>query len=179
MASLNSTTDVKQAKLCSKLCTDLEDLAKKLVDIQNQRQEELLLVNSLTSTEQQQPVLALGDDCIELQKFCSKFEFLLQFKLKEKKSILLSATSSDSTNGGNDSTAAITNREYWSFMLEILKSSRSFQDGVKFVKNLTEVKTNLGRGRAFIRFCLHYHRLADAVQQMFMEDKLVKYAIIV
>ena len=40
---------------------------------------------------------------------------------------------------------------------------------LKFIK----VKTNLGRARAFLRFCLQYHRLADAVQQLTMEDKLV------
>ena len=169
MASLNNS-DAKYAKLFSKLCIDLEDLVKKLVDIQNQKQEELLLVNSSNNTDT--PLLcAIGDDCIELQKFCSKLEFLLQFKLKEKKSLLLSAASNDSSNSNSDVSA---NREYWSFMLEIFKSSRSFQDGVKFVRNLTEVKTNLGRGRAFIRFCLHYHRLADAVQQLMMEHKLVR-----
>ena len=173
MASINNSTDVKCAKLFTKLCTDLEDLAKKLVDIQNQKQEELLLVNSSTATATDTSLLstALGDDCIELQKFCSKLEFLLQFKLKEKKSLLLSAASNDASNSSSD---ASSNREYWSFMLEVFKSSRSFQDGVKFVRNLTEVKTNLGRGRAFIRFCLHYHRLADAIQQLMMEHKLVR-----
>jgi hypothetical protein len=169
MASLNNS-DAKYAKLFSKLCIDLEDLVKKLVDIQNQKQEELLLVNSSNNTDTSL-LCAIGDDCIELQKFCSKLEFLLQFKLKEKKSLLLSAASNDSSNSNSDVSA---NREYWSFMLEIFKSSRSFQDGVKFVRNLTEVKTNLGRGRAFIRFCLHYHRLADAVQQLMMEHKLVR-----
>lgn len=161
MASNNTLDSAdKYAKLIQKQCNDLEELAKKLLEIQNQKQNDLIINDK---------ELTITDDCLELQKFCSKLEFLLQFKLKEKKSIL----STDRNNSINNQTSNESNREYWSFILEILKSSRSFQDGIQFVKNLNEIKTNLGRGRAFIRFCLHYHRLADAIQQLMMEDKLV------
>lgn len=162
-ATTSNPNEDKYAKLISKQCVDLEDLAKRLLDIQTEKQTDLVLNQSESM---------ISDDCIELQKFCAKLEFLLQFKLKEKKS-LLSSDRNLSLNSSNQTES--TNKEYWSFLLEVLKSSRSFQDAIKYVKNLNEIKTNLGRGRAFIRFCLHYHRLADAIQQLMMEEKTISY----
>ncbi|CAF0759395.1 unnamed protein product [Brachionus calyciflorus] len=131
----------KQAKIIDKLVNDLEDLTKKLNDLQQ--------INQVDSN------YLIRDDCLELQKFCAKLEYLIQFNLRDKK------------GGLND------NKEYWTFILDVLKSSRSFEDAVKYVKNINEIKTNLGRARAFIRFCLQYHRLADAIQQLTMEDKIL------
>lgn len=136
----------KQAKIIEKIISDLEDLAKKLIDLQQ--------VNQIEST------YVIRDDCLELQKFCAKLEYLIQFNLKEKKGASLNSQSNDS-------------REYWTFILDVLKSSRSFEDAVKYVKNINEIKTNIGRARAFIRFCLQYHRLADAIQQITMDDKIL------
>jgi FYVE and coiled-coil domain-containing protein 1 len=155
MASPNggSVSD-KHKRIVEKLISDLEDLCRRMTEPQS--------LNESTP---------LRDDCYELQKFCAKFEYLLQYRLKEKRSSLLSSAplSSVSTSGDEYST-----REYWSFLLDALKNSRGFQDALKFAKSLTDVKTHLGRGRAFIRFCLQYHRLADAVQQLTMEEKIVR-----
>jgi len=156
-----NTGESKQKKLVEKLIGDLEDLCKTLADLSKANND-----------------LPIKDDCFELQKFCSKLEFLIQLNLKEKKSLLspsLSANSSN-TNGENGSSTSfkLVNTEYWSFILDSLKSSRGgFQDAVKYVKSLNEIKTNLGRARGFIRFCLQYHRLADAVQQLTMEEKFL------
>ena len=170
IASSPAVQEAKQAKIIEKLVTDLEDLTQKLVEYENR-----------VKLEDSSSDGVIRDDCLELQKFCSKLEIVLQFKLKERKGLLSAATSGSSSHNTSlsDSTNFISlysNREYWSFFIDALKSSRSFQDAIKFVKNLNEVKTNIGKGRAFIRFCLHYHRLADAIQQLMMEDKIVKYA---
>jgi FYVE and coiled-coil domain-containing protein 1 len=146
-------------KLISKQCLDLEQLTRCLIDIQNEKHEDLVL---------NQNEKMINDDCNELQKFCAKLEFLIQFKLKEKKSLL------SSNNESAASFLSVSSKsEYWSFLLEVFKSSRSFEDAITYVKNLNEIKTNLGRGRAFIRFCLHFHRLADAIQQLTMDEKII------
>ena len=157
--TLNSG-ESKQTRLVEKLIGDLEDLCKSLADL------------SKTQSD-----LTIRDNCFELQKFCSKLEFLIQLNLKEKKSLLSPSLSSTSSNlngeNGSANSFKLVNTEYWSFILDCLKSSRSFQDAIKYVKSINEIKTNLGRGRGFIRFCLQYHRLADAVQQLTMEDKFL------
>lgn len=147
--------DEKHSQLIEKYITDLEDLTKQLVELQTEEPSEVF-----------------SDDCVELQKFCFKLEFLIQFRLKEKKSFFES--NNLSVNTSNDgSISAYTSKDYWTFFLESLKSSRGFQDAIKYVKNISELKTNIGRGRAFIRFCLQYHRLADAIQQIMMDQKIV------
>ena len=152
-----TSTENKTAKIIEKIISDLEALCKSLVEIQEQNQNDT----------------KIKDDCYELQKFCFKLEFLIQFNLKEKKGLL-----SSSSNAKPETTSkyvnSYTNREYWSFFVDVLKSSRGFQDAIKYVKDINEIKSNLGRGRAFIRFCLQYKRLADAIQQITMEEKAVK-----
>jgi len=159
-----TSAENKTAKIIEKIISDLEALCKTLIEIQEQKQND---TNSkLEDTK-------IKDDCYELQKFCFKLEFLIQFNLKEKKGILSSSSNTNPETSSN-SVNAYTNREYWSFFVDVLKSSRGFQDAVKYVKEINEIKSNLGRGRAFIRFCLQYKRLADAIQQITMEEKAVK-----
>lgn len=160
IASPNSSIEEKQLNLIQKYLNDLEDLAKKLAEQQAANPDEVF-----------------SDDCTDLQKFCSKLEFLIQFKIKEKKSIFDStlSISSAAVDGASNLITTYSSRDYWSFFVEVFKSSRGFQDAIKYVKSLNELKTNIGRGRAFIRFCLQYHRLADAIQQLMMEKKIVKY----
>lgn len=157
---LSTNNEDKQTNLIEKYLTDLEDIVKKLIEYQGNNKEEVF-----------------SDDCNELQKFCFKFEFLIQFKLKEKKGLFDTSNLSISSTSGENSQNLISvysSKDYWSFISDVLKSSRGFQDAIKYVKNLRDVKTNIGRGRAFIRFCLQYHRLADAIQQLMMEDKVIK-----
>jgi hypothetical protein len=116
------------------------------------------LAKKLIDQQQADSSVVIRDDSLELQKFCAKLEYLIQVNLKEKKGL---------------SSQANDQREYWSFILDALKSSRSFEDAIKYVRNINEIKTNIGRARAFIRFCLQYHRLADAMQQITMEHKVL------
>lgn len=139
----------KHLKIIEKQLNDLEELQKKICQLQQETNDQIL-----------------RDDCYELQKFCSKLEYLIQFDLKEKKNSTNFSSSTALTN--------VSSKEYWTFFVDILKEGRGgFQDAINYVKNLNEIKTNLGRGRAFIRFCLQYHRLADAIQQLCMDDKLI------
>jgi len=65
-------------------------------------------------------------------------------------------------------------KTYWNFFSLALKESKGLYDTVLHVNNSQEVKTNTGRGRLFIRFCLQTHRLGDVIQHSFMMAKLVK-----
>lgn len=160
-------------KILEKQVSDLEDLCKKLTEQYNSS-------NNLSLTNASCDLVLIKDDSNELQKFCSKLEYLLQFNLKEKKSLssALSASPASSLSSPNSTinpSDNTSNKEYWSFIVDVLKSSRSFEDAIKYVKNITEIKTNLGKARAFIRFCLQYHRLADAIQQLIMDNKVISY----
>jgi hypothetical protein len=147
--------DTKHLKIIEKQIADLEELCKTLINIQERKQNENL----------SEP--CIKDDCYELQKFCFKLEYLFQSCLREKKGSSFSSSLSPAVE------SSFSTREYWNLILDALKSSKSFEDALKYVKNLNEVKTNLGRARAFIRFCLQYHRLADAIQQITMEPKVL------
>ncbi len=154
--STPSTSDDHHSNIIQKFLTDLEEIVK-----------------SLAEQQATNPNHVFSDDCIDLQKFCFKLEFLLQYKLKEKKS-LFESTLTVSSQSTDNYISAYASKDYWTFFVEVFKSSRGFQDAIKYVRGLNELKTNLGRGRAFIRFCLQYHRLADAVQQLVMDEKIVK-----
>ena len=177
-----SSRQEKYSKIVEKVLSDLEELGKKIIKISRRENlDDEDEPNEYFSDENDSgETITIRDDCYELQKFCFKLEFLLQFELKEKKSAgFLSQPSTPSTAGqqldAGLSMSACLKREYWSFMNDALKSSRSFQDAIKYAKSINEIKTPLGKARAFIRFCLQYHRLADAVQQLMMEDKVVRY----
>ncbi|CAG5125078.1 unnamed protein product, partial [Candidula unifasciata] len=100
--------------------------------------------------ENHQPIT---DDNVVLQRFCAKFEHLLKIGMKEKTSLL-----------GRK-------KDYWDYFCECLASAKGSNDGIKFVKSLAENKTSVGRGRAFIRFCLVHQRLADTLQQCVTHSK--------
>jgi hypothetical protein len=178
------TTQQKHIKIVEKILSDLEELGRKLIDIhrgvKHQPSETTDQDGGQTTSDSDDnngEDRTIRDDCYELQKFCFKLEFLLQFELKEKKGFLTSSSNNGTPNPSASSDtpnlANCVNREYWTFLHDVLKSSRSFQDAIKYVKSVYEIKSSLGRGRAFIRFCLQYHRLADAVQQLMMENKVV------
>ncbi|CAF0729064.1 unnamed protein product [Didymodactylos carnosus] len=98
----------------------------------------------------------VDDSNVNLQIFFSRLEQLLLVDLKNRKSLL-----------GNK------NKTYWDFFVLVLKDSKGLYDGVLYVLNCQEVKTSVGRGRLFIRFCLQNHRLGDVIQQSFMINKAV------
>ncbi|XP_062477829.1 FYVE and coiled-coil domain-containing protein 1 isoform X5 [Pezoporus occidentalis] len=96
----------------------------------------------------------ITDDSVNLQKFSYKLEYLLQFDQKEKNSLL-----------GN-------RKDYWDYFCDCLAKVKGANDGIRFVKSITELRTSLGKGRAFLRYSLVHQRLADTLQQCFMNTKV-------
>ncbi|XP_008069580.1 FYVE and coiled-coil domain-containing protein 1 [Carlito syrichta] len=102
-------------------------------------------------TEAGEPIT---DDSTSLHKFSYKLEYLLQFDQKEKATLL-----------GNK-------KDYWDYFCACLAKVKGANDGIRFVKSISELRTSLGKGRAFIRYSLVHQRLADTLQQCFMNTKV-------
>ncbi|KFV09492.1 FYVE and coiled-coil domain-containing protein 1 [Tauraco erythrolophus] len=96
----------------------------------------------------------ITDDSVNLQKFSYKLEYLLQFDQKEKNTLL-----------GN-------RKDYWDYFCDCLAKVKGANDGIRFVKSITELRTSLGKGRAFLRYSLVHQRLADTLQQCFMNTRV-------
>lgn len=96
----------------------------------------------------------ITDDSSSLHKFSYKLEYLLQFDQKEKASLL-----------GNK-------KDYWDYFCACLAKVKGANDGIRFVKSISELRTSLGKGRAFLRYSLVHQRLADTLQQCFMNTKV-------
>ncbi|XP_036374659.1 FYVE and coiled-coil domain-containing protein 1-like [Megalops cyprinoides] len=94
------------------------------------------------------------DDSSSLHKFCYKLEYLLQFDQKEKATLLG------------------TRKDYWDYFCHCLAKIKGANDGIRFVKSIPELKTSLGKGRAFIRYSLAHQRLADTLQQCLMNQRV-------
>ncbi|XP_023384789.1 FYVE and coiled-coil domain-containing protein 1 [Pteropus vampyrus] len=99
----------------------------------------------------------ITDDSTSLHKFSYKLEYLLQFDQKEKATLL-----------GNK-------KDYWDYFCACLAKVKGANDGIRFVKSISELRTSLGKGRAFIRYSLVHQRLADTLQQCFMNTKVTRY----
>ncbi|XP_030228473.1 FYVE and coiled-coil domain-containing protein 1 [Gadus morhua] len=95
----------------------------------------------------------ITDDSTNLHKFSYKLEYLLQFDQKEKTTLLG------------------TRKDYWDFFIDCLAKIKGANDGIRFVKSISELKTSLGKGRAFIRYSLVHQRLADTLQQCLMNQR--------
>ncbi|XP_063308080.1 FYVE and coiled-coil domain-containing protein 1 isoform X2 [Pelobates fuscus] len=98
----------------------------------------------------------ITDDSTNLHKFFYRLEYLLQFDLKEKSTLL-----------GNK-------KDYWDYFCDCLAKVKGANDGIRFVKSTPELKTSLGKGRAFLRYSLVHQRLADTLQQCFMNDGVTR-----
>ncbi|TNN69266.1 FYVE and coiled-coil domain-containing protein 1 [Liparis tanakae] len=96
----------------------------------------------------------ITDDSPNLHKFSYKLEYLLQFDQKEKTTFLG------------------TKKDYWEYFTDCLGKLKGANDGIRFVKSITELKTSLGKGRAFIRYSLVHQRLADTLQQCLMTQRV-------
>ncbi|MBN3309186.1 FYCO1 protein, partial [Amia calva] len=96
----------------------------------------------------------ITDDSSNLHKFSYKLEYLLQFDQKEKTTFLG------------------TRKDYWDYFSDCLSKIKGANDGIRFVKSIPELKTSLGKGRAFIRYSLVHQRLADTLQQCVMNEKV-------
>ncbi|PWA21033.1 hypothetical protein CCH79_00007224, partial [Gambusia affinis] len=96
----------------------------------------------------------ITDDSINLHKFSYKLEYLLQFDQKEKATFLG------------------TKKDYWDYFNDCLAKIKGANDGIRFVKSISELRTSLGKGRAFIRYSLVHQRLADTLQQCLMNQRV-------
>lgn len=96
----------------------------------------------------------ITDDSTSLHKFSYKLEYLLQFDQKEKATLLG------------------TRKDYWDYFCACLVKVKGANDGIRFVKSISELRTSLGKGRAFIRYSLVHQRLADTLQLCFMNTKV-------
>lgn len=96
----------------------------------------------------------ITDDSSNLHKFSYKLEYLLQFDQKEKTTFLGSK------------------KDYWDYFSDCLAKIKGANDGIRFVKSIAELKTSLGKGRAFIRYSLVHQRLADTLQQCLMNQRV-------
>ncbi|KAM9385647.1 FYVE and coiled-coil domain-containing protein 1 [Pholidichthys leucotaenia] len=96
----------------------------------------------------------ITDDSTNLHKFANKLEYLLQFDQKEKTTFLG------------------IKKDYWDYFNDSLAKIKGANDGIRFVKSIKEVKTSLGKGRAFIRYSLVHQRLADTLQQCLMNQRV-------
>lgn len=94
------------------------------------------------------------DDSANLRKFFYKLEYLLQFDQKEKTTFLGQR------------------KDYWDYFCDCLIKIKGANDGIRFVKSIPELKTSLGKGRAFIRYSLVHQRLADTLQQCLINEKI-------
>ncbi|XP_029355642.1 FYVE and coiled-coil domain-containing protein 1 [Echeneis naucrates] len=96
----------------------------------------------------------ITDDSTNLHKFSYKLEYLLQFDQKEKTTFLG------------------TRKDYWDYFTDCLAKIKGANDGIRFVKSISELRTSLGKGRAFIRYSLVHQRLADTLQQCLMNQRV-------
>ncbi|KAK2498779.1 hypothetical protein MC885_001685 [Smutsia gigantea] len=101
----------------------------------------------------QQPVT---DASAELHRLCGCLELLLQFDQKEQKSFLR------------------PQKNYWDFLCTALWQQRGHTELVRFVHSQDKLKTPLGKGRAFIRFCLVHGQLAESLQLCLLNPELTR-----
>ncbi|CAC5395609.1 FYCO1 [Mytilus coruscus] len=115
-------------------------------------QDILDCINEMKS-EFEESKIPIDDDNQQLQRFCAKLEYLFQSNMKEKKNLL-----------GRK-------KDYWDYFCNCLGKTKGISDGIRFVKSVSEYKTSLGKGRAFLRFCLVHNRMADSLQACIINGK--------
>ncbi|KAG6930210.1 RUN and FYVE domain containing 4 [Chelydra serpentina] len=98
--------------------------------------------------------LPVTDGSRELHGLCAQLEFLLQFDLKEKRSFFGQR------------------RDYWDFLCQGLARRRQGHEGVQFVSSLEKLRTPVGKGRAFVRYCLVHRQLAESLQLCFLDPQI-------
>ncbi|ELW49181.1 C-X-C chemokine receptor type 2 [Tupaia chinensis] len=97
------------------------------------------------------------DASAELHRLCGCLEWLLQFDQKEQKSFLG------------------PRKDYWDFLCTALRRQRGDTEPDRFVHSQDKLKTPLGKGRAFIRFCLARGQLAESLQLCLLSPELTRW----
>ncbi|XP_041057553.1 FYVE and coiled-coil domain-containing protein 1-like [Carcharodon carcharias] len=124
--------------------TDIQ-LLKVIKDLQNSIQE------LCKAWEKNQ--LPITDASPVLYGLCTKLEYLLQYDQKERKTIFGSQ------------------KDYWDYICVCLNSHKCGTN-VQKCNHTTRLKTSMGKGRAFIRYCLVQQQLADSLQLCFLNQEL-------
>ncbi|KAM5326847.1 RUN and FYVE domain-containing protein 4 [Glossophaga mutica] len=96
------------------------------------------------------------DASAELHRLCGCLEQLLQFDQKQQKSFLR------------------PRKDYWDFVCTALWQQRGNTEPARFVHSQDKLKTPLGKGRAFIRFCLAHGQLAEWLQFCLLSPQLTR-----
>ncbi|XP_008583324.1 PREDICTED: RUN and FYVE domain-containing protein 4-like, partial [Galeopterus variegatus] len=97
------------------------------------------------------------DASAELHRLCSCLELMLQFDQKEQKSLLG------------------PRKDYWDFLCTALRQQqRGDTELTCFIRSQDKLKTPLGKGRAFIRFCLAHRQLAESLQLCLLNPELTR-----
>ncbi|KAF6115944.1 RUN and FYVE domain containing 4 [Phyllostomus discolor] len=96
------------------------------------------------------------DASAELHRLCGCLEQLLQFDQKQQKSFLR------------------PRKDYWDFVCAALWQQRGNTEPARFVHSQDRLKTPLGKGRAFIRFCLAHGQLAEWLQLCLLSPPLTR-----
>ncbi|KAM6178398.1 RUN and FYVE domain-containing protein 4 [Rhynchocyon petersi] len=99
---------------------------------------------------------SVTDTSAELHRLCGCLELLLQFDQKEQKSFLR------------------PRKDYWDFLWTALRQQREDSEPARFVCTQDKLKTPLGKGRAFIRFCLARGQLAECLQLCLLNPELTR-----
>ncbi|KYO43396.1 RUN and FYVE domain-containing protein 4 [Alligator mississippiensis] len=95
------------------------------------------------------------DGSPELLALCARLEFLLQFDLKEKRSLWGQR------------------QDYWDFLCQGLRGRHEHQ-GITHVRHLPQLRTPLGRGRALLRYCLARRQLAETLQLCLLDPQATR-----
>ncbi|XP_059503587.1 FYVE and coiled-coil domain-containing protein 1-like [Stegostoma tigrinum] len=105
--------------------------------------------------DQERNELPITDDNPVLHGLCTRLEYLLQYDQKEKKAMFGSR------------------KDYWDYISLCLNNHKCGTNAVQFINHTTQLNTSLGKGRAFIRYCLVRQKLADSLQLCFLNQQLV------
>ncbi|XP_054578827.1 RUN and FYVE domain-containing protein 4 [Eptesicus fuscus] len=65
-------------------------------------------------------------------------------------------------------------KDYWDFLCTALRQQRGNTEPALFVHSQDKLKTPLGKGRAFIRFCLAHGQLAEYLQLCLLNPELTR-----
>lgn len=96
------------------------------------------------------------DASAELHRLCGCLELLLQFEQKEQKSFLG------------------PRKDYWDFLCTALREQRGDTKQIQFISSQDQLKTSLGKGRAFLRSCLARAQLAETLQLCLLSPELTR-----